>query len=150
MSERTVNKVEPKNIKGDDLMAFVIYGKVKAVDADGLRLIVTDIFGKEISIKGKDLIENSLSADQYQEEQKIGKTKAEEIFTSSANKPLTVAFEKADGTVRTLRGRYIGPGPLGRSMVEDLDIDDPKDRIRQVDNRTISLLIVDGVKYVVK
>jgi hypothetical protein len=143
-------KVEPKKIKGDDLMAFITYGKVKAVDADGLRLIVTDISGKEISIKGKDLIENSLSADQYQEEQKIGKNKAEEIFTTSGNKPLTVTFEKADGTIRTLRGRYIGPGPLGRSMVEDLDIDDPKDRIRQVDNRTISLLIVDGIRYVVK
>lgn len=150
MSERTIHKVNPVQIKGDDLMAFITYGKVKAVDADGLRLIVTDIFGKEISIKGKDLIENSFSADQYQEEQKIGKTKAEEIFTTSVNKPLTVAFEKADGSKRTLRGRYIGPGPLGRSMVEDLDIDDPKDRVRQVDNRNISLLIVDGIKYVVK
>jgi len=150
MSERTIHKVNPVQIKGNDLMAFITYGKVKAVDADGLRLIVTDILGKEISIKGKDLIENSLSADQYQEEQKISKTKAEEIFIASGNKPLTVAFLKADGTERVLRGRLIGPGPLGRSMVEDLDIDDPKDRIRQVDNRNIIFLIVDGIKYVVK
>lgn len=150
MSERTKHKVNPIQVKGDDLMAFVIYAKVKAVDAAGLRLVVTDINGKEISIKGKDLIETSFSADQFQEEQKITKTKAEEVFTSLQDRPLTVAFKKVDGKERILRGRLIGQGALGRSMVEDLDIDDPKDRIRQVDHRSILWFICDGVKYNVK
>jgi len=39
---------------------------------------------------------------------------------------------------------------LGRSMVEDLESSDKKNRMRQVDHRTIKWLIVDGVKYVVK
>lgn len=38
---------------------------------------------------------------------------------------------------------------LGRSMVEDMDTSD-KNKIRLVDHRTISYLIVDGVKYKVK
>jgi hypothetical protein len=150
MSERIKHKVVPTQIKGDDLMAFVIYAKVKAVDADGLRVIVTDTNGKEISIKGRDLIETSFSADQFQEEQKISKTKAEEIFSNVQDRPLTVAFTKADGSDRVLRGRVIGEAPLGRSLVEDLDIDDPKNRIREVDRRTIQWFVVDGVKYKIK
>lgn len=148
--ERKIHKVNPAQIKGDDLMAFIVYGKVKAVDADGLRVIITDTNGKEVSIKGKDLITTSLSADQVQEEQKITRTKAEELFGTLHNTPLTVVFEKTDGSKRTLRGRLVGVAPLGRYMVEDLDIDDPKDRIRQVDSRTIEWFVADGVKYIVK
>ena len=58
---------------------------------------------------------------------------------------------KQDGTERTLRGKLVKPEPLlGRSMVEDLDSDDKKNRLRQVDHRTINWLVVDGVKYTVK
>jgi hypothetical protein len=145
------HKVVPAKVKGDDLMAFITYAKVKAVSGDGLHLIVTDTDGREISIKGKDLIEGSFSANQYEEEKKVNKTEAAQILINAHNRPLTVCFLKADGSERVLRGRLIAPEPLlGRSMVEDLDVDDKKNRFRQVDHRTIEFLIVDGVKYVVK
>lgn len=156
-TERTMHKVNPVQIKGNDLMAFITYAKVKAVDADGLRLLVNDINGKEISIKGKDLIEGSFSADQYQEEQKVSKTQAAEILISSHNRPITVCFLKKDEKEptgekeRVLRGRLIAPEPLlGRSMMEDLDIDDGKSNVRLVDHRSLQWLVTDGVKYIVK
>ena len=41
-------------------------------------------------------------------------------------------------------------GLLGRSLCEDLDLPEGRNRLREVDHRTIKYLIVDGVKYVVK
>jgi hypothetical protein len=138
-------------IKNNDLLAIFYYVKVVAARSDN-ELLVKDLSnGQQIQVRGKDLIETCYSADQFDEEKKVSKTQAAEILINSPNRPLTVSFTKQDGQDRTLRGKLVCPEPLlGRSMVEDLDNDDKKNRLRQVDHRTINWLIVDGKKYVVK
>lgn len=152
MCERKTYKVDTTKVKKNDLMAFVYYAKVVSVSPTGESVRVqslNDGIG-EIVITGRELIENSHSADQSLEDVKVSKTRAAEILVGSPNRPLTVCFEKADGTERVLRGKLVKPEPLlGRSMMEDMDVDG-KDRLRQVDHRTIQYIIVDGVKYVVK
>ena len=145
--------VNSKKVERDDLMAFVYWGVVKSSGpSNSNRIDVTDVDrGESFFVNGKALIEASFSADRYDEVKKVTKTQAAEILVSSHNRPFTVSFEKVDGTKRTLRGRLIQPEPLlGRSMVEDLDIDNGKHRLRQVDHRTIQSLIVDNIMYVVK
>lgn len=147
--DRIVHRVKTANVNKDDIMAFVYYAKVKGKTND--KLDVTDLDGKmEFEVRGKELIERGYSADQFEEEVKITKTKAAEILISSHNRPLTVCFEKSDGSERVLRGRLVTPEPLlGRSMCEDLDIVE-KDRLRLVDHRTIKWIIVEGTRYNVK
>ncbi len=153
MEDRKLNKVLPSKVAVDDLMAFVNYVKVNQVLANGEELIVTDLDHntRKIKIAGKDLVENSLSADQFTETEKVTKTEAAEILISLHNRPFTVSFDKADGKERKLRGRLIKhEALLGRSMVEDLDEGAGKNRVRQVDHRTINFIICEGVKYLVK
>lgn len=151
--EITMKKMDPTKVKVGDLMAFMYYTTVKTVLNNGEALLVTDLDDenlRQISVQGKELVEKSFSADQYSEEVKENKTRVAEILVHSANRPLTVCFDKSDGEERTLRGRLVKPEPLlGRSMVEDLDVKG-KNRLRQVDHRTLKWLIVDNVKYIVK
>lgn len=152
MSDRKQNPVDPRQVSPGHLMAFTYYVKVETTQHNGENLLVNDLDNnnQRININGAELVKRSYSADQYAEEEKVSKTQAAEILVNSPNRPLTVSFDKADGTERVLRGRLIKPEPLlGRSMVEDLETTD-KNRVRQVDHRTIRFLIVDGVKYVVK
>lgn len=153
--DRKINSVVPSLVNKNDLMAFVNYVKVKDVLAGGEELIVTDLGNnnKDIKITGKDLVCNSLSADQYTSTEKVTKTEAAEILITLYNRPFTVCFEKADESERVLRGRFIKHEELfGRSMVEDLDepASSPRGRVRQVDHRSLKWLIVEGVKYIVK
>lgn len=153
MSDRKSNAVDHGKVKKGDLMAFTYWCRVQDVRRGGDELIVADLDNNEteIRIEGKELIVRSFSADQYAEEEKVTKTQAAELLVSSPNRPLTVSFVKQDGNERVLKGRLVKPEPLlGRSMVEDLESKDAKNRLRQVDHRTINWLIVDGVKYVVK
>lgn len=152
MSDRKQNPVDPRQVSPGHLMAFTYYVKVETTQHNGENLLVNDLDNnnQRININGAELVKRSYSADQYAEEEKVSKTQAAEILVNSPNRPLTVSFDKADGTERVLRGRLIKPEPLlGRSMVEDLETTD-KNRVRQVDHRTIRFLIVDGVKYIVK
>lgn len=147
-SERLSHRVQASKVKKGHLMAFVYYGKVETATPGRLSIRNVDD-NMSFRVEGNDLIERSFSADQYEEEIKVSKTRAAEILVSSYNRPFTVSFEKQDGDERVLRGRLVTPEPLlGRSMVEDLDIKSGH-RLRQVDHRTIKYLIVDGVKYVV-
>lgn len=152
VSERIVHKPTANAVRVGDVMMFVYFAKVKDITNGGDTLTVTNLDAgvPEIKVQGKALVENGASADQFKETQIVSKTKAAELLVSSYNRPLTVVFEKADGSERTLRGRLVQPEPLlGRSMCEDLDIADT-DRLRLVDHRTLKSLIVDGVKYTVK
>lgn len=152
MTNRTINQVNPVKIKTGDVMALTYWVKVLDVKQNGEDLIVSDLLNdlSKIRVQGKELIEKSHSADQYETEEIITKTRAAELLVNSVNRPFTVSFQKADGTDRVLKGRLVAPEPLlGRSMVEDLETCD-KNRLRQVDHRTINWLIVDGVKYTVK
>lgn len=55
------------------------------------------------------------------------------------------------GESRTLTGYLLSVDrQTGRSMVVDLEIPHDKNRIRQVDNRTLKWLIFKGVKYILK
>lgn len=153
MKDIKVKNIVPSKVKDNDLMAFVNYVKVKKVNANGEELIVAplDKNSKDIRITGLDLVVNALSADQFEDTEKVNKTEAAEILISSHNRPFTVSFEKLDGSERVIRGRLIKPEPLlGRSMVEDLDETDKKNRVRQVDHRTINYIIVSGTKFEVK
>jgi len=147
---RPFHKPQASKVKKNDLMAITFFVKVKEV-LSGSALLTTNLGAgaPEIKVDGVDLIESATSADQYQEEQTVKKTKAAEILVSSYHRPFTVSYVKEDGKERTLRGRLISHNILGRCLAEDMDIADSKDRLRQVDLRTINYLIVDGVKYTV-
>jgi len=148
-NEKVTHPLKADEVKQNDIMAFVYYAKVDKASPDVLHVRNIDD-GMDFRVEGKKLIERGFSADQYEETVKVSKTRAAEILISSYNVPLTVCFEKLDGEERVLRGRLVRPEPLlGRSMVEDLDIDDSH-RQRLVDHRTIRYLIVEGVKYEVK
>lgn len=151
-------KIDPDKIKAGDLLAFVSYVKVDSVvrnnanplEKPKMSLIDLDTNSK-LEVQGSDLIEHALSADQFTTTTVVGKSDVAYILTSSYGKPFTVSFQKLDGTMRVMRGRLIHPENLmGRSYVEDLDIVNGQNRVRQVDHRTIEYLILDGTKYEVK
>ncbi len=156
MTEQKKHKINPLKVKCGDLMTLTHWVKVKNPSDFYHTLIVSDLDNDdlpEIHIRGKQLVENAFSADQFVEEENVTKTVAAEILVSSHNRPLTVCFKKQDGSERVIRGRLLKhEALLGRSMVEDLDTPkgDKRGRLRQVDHRTIHYLIVDGVKYLVK
>ena len=148
--DRVVHKVSSTKVKVGDIMAFVYYAKVKSAKPELLSVKAVDESKLDFEVNGKQLIENGFSADQFDEEITVTKTRAAELLISSHNRPLTVCFEKADGKERTLRGKLVTPEPLlGRSMMEDFDVSS-SNRLRLVDHRTIKFLIVEGIKYTVK
>jgi hypothetical protein len=157
---RKTNKTEPAKVQAGHLMAIIYYVTVENTAYNGERLTVKDVVGDtgKIDINGKSLIETALSADQFQETVKVNRTQLAQLLIESHNRPFTVVFDKQESKdgkdkERKLRGRLIShEALLGRSLVEDLDIDakDPKGRTRLVDHRTLKSLIVDGVKYELK
>ena len=145
-------KESRSGVRTGDLMCFSYWGKVDLVRGPG-NVMVEDVdHGNKFNVTGTNLIDAAYSADKYDTTKSVTKTEAAEILVGSKNVPFTVVFTKDNGEERTLRGRLIKPEPLlGRSYVEDLDLgSDDKNRRRQVDHRTISEIIVDGTKYVVK
>jgi hypothetical protein len=97
--EREVIKVDTTKVKKDDLMAIIYYVKVKSVNAARDEMNVTDLENglSDINVRGKDLIQNSLSADFFGKEEKATMTRMAEILISSPNRPLTVCFKRKDG-----------------------------------------------------
>ncbi|MGA1265450.1 MAG: hypothetical protein ACO331_16350, partial [Prochlorothrix sp.] len=56
-----------------------------------------------------------------------------------------------EGEERILTGYFVKVNPgLGRSLVIDLEVADDKNRLRQIDHRTINWIIFKGIKYIVK
>lgn len=150
-TQRKTHKVNPRKVIKGHMMAFVYYAKVDSSSLGGQSVQVEGLDNDQgkFSVHGATLIENSFSADLYEEEERVTKTKAAELLISSHNRPLTVTFIKQDRKKRVLRGRLLAAEPLlGRSYVEDLDEPTGK-RVRLVDHRTIESLVVDGVKYTV-
>lgn len=151
---------DPKAVKPGHLMAFMYYAHVVDNDRSQEKVNVKDTDRDDpkrrgspmpFSVQGDALISAGLSADYFAREEKLSQSDIIDILRASYNEPLTVHFEEKDGTPRTLRGRKIGlDDRRGRSVCEDLDIPDRKNRIRQVDHRSLEWLIVRGVKYVVK
>ena len=136
-------------VKKNDLMAFVYWAKVDSTTYGGVYCTNVDN-GAAFEVCGDSLIQKAFSADWFEKTEKVTKTEAAEKLSTAYNRPFTVCFKKANGDTRELRGRLIKPEPLmGRSMVEDLDLNEGSP-MRLVDHRTIEWLIVDGVKYEVK
>lgn len=144
--------IDPKKIKVGELLAVISYVKVTDVVRPGHEIMVKDVeTGGEYAIKGAPLIERCSSADQFTDTKKLTKTELAEKLTTSYNRPLTVVFEKADGSERTLRGKFLSHEQLlGRSYLEDMDLDKNANNSRLTDHRTLRSLIVDGVKYLLK
>lgn len=137
-------------MKANTIVSMTDYVFVQSVHGTTARVKNLDT-GTEFSVHGQVLIDEMKSADEFNRVEEVSKTRLAEILTSSYNIALQVKFEKANGEERVIRGRIKSHEPLmGRSYVEDLDIDDPKSRLRLVDHRTLKHVIVDGVKYVVK
>lgn len=146
-------KESRNEVRKGDLMCFSYWGEVVEVRRGGNDVLVKDVdYGNQFTVTGANLIESAHSSDKYATSKTVTKTEAAEILVGSKNVPFTVVFTKDNGEERTLRGRLLKPEPLlGRSYVEDLDLgSEDKNRRRQVDHRTISEIIVNGVKYVVK
>ena len=137
------------NLKTGDILSITDY--VEVVEVGHQRIKVKNLDnGVLFSIKGQELLDDTHSASEVKKTEKTPLTKIAERLTASYNVAFEVKFKKANGEDRVLRGRLLGAEPvLGRSYVEDLDIDkdDPKGRKRLVDHRTLQYLIVDGVKY---
>jgi hypothetical protein len=142
---------DASEVTAGNIVAITSYARVVGGMYD--RIAVTDLdTGVDYDIQGSALIKRLASADHYTEEKKVSRTEMAETLVASRNTPFTVRFVKKDGEDRRLRGRLIKPEAiLGRSMVEDFDKEGGvRDRISQVDHRTIYELIVDGVKYTLK
>lgn len=132
-----------------DIMAFIYWGRVERVNYDSLDVVDLDNHNR-FGVNGRALIDQSLSADFFDKEEKVTQTKAAEILITAINQPFTVRFTKQNNDERTLRGRLVKPEPLlGRSHVYDLEVAKGSP-LRLVDHRTIQWIIVGGVKYVVK
>jgi hypothetical protein len=149
--------VRPDEVRPGDLLAFTYYTRVQSVSTpsdDGHVLDLVDLDAGEapFRVKGDSLIARASSADQSAETRSVTRTECARLLVGTEGRAavFTVCFDRADGTERTLRGRYLEQDEhLGRSRVEDLDRP-PGDRIRLVDHRTLKWLIVDGIRYVVR
>ncbi len=155
MNDRKTHGVDVTKINKGDLMTFTYWvtvkDKLKQNNVEILRVIDVNDQLAVFEIRGKELVESGTSADQFHENQKITKTAAAQLLIESHNKPFTVSFMKQDGQERVLRGRLVKhEALLGRSMVEDLDSTDKKNRMRQVDHRTLNWIVVDGMRYEIK
>ncbi len=147
-------KIQASKVKIGHLMCLQYWVRVTGTDRMGEHLDVSGVTPgtpSNFRVDGKELVESSLSADQYATEEKVSQTQAAELLVNAYNQPFTVFFQKQDGEYRTLRGRLVRPEPLlGRSHVEDLDIPADKSPRRLVDHREIIWLVLGNVKYAVK
>lgn len=148
-NKKTLNSMK---VKKGDIVAVQYFTKVTEVHEKGRTINVDQLDTEgDFSIRGRELVDQCFSADQFETTEAVTKTKAAEILSTSFNTPFTVVFVTQEGETRLLRGRLVQPEPLlGRSSVEDLDIPRTSHRLRLVDHRTIQSLIVNNVKYTVK
>jgi hypothetical protein len=138
-------------IKVGERFSMTDYFTVVSVDKTNESMIVKNASGNTLTIKGKELIEQSLlSNQQFSSKVAVGKNEMAERLLSAGDKIFTVTFEKQDGSKRVLTGHLISGEPnLGRSNVIDLEIT-KGNALRQVDHRTISSLVINGVCYTSK
>lgn len=138
-------------MKKGTVLALLKYARVKEVLSDGTVFVEDLDDGLEFGLRGKDLLGSVFSADAVEQEKEVSRTKLVQVLTEAGDKPFTVTFVKSDGSERTLVGRYAGTETIfGRSNVIDLEIPADQHRLRQVDHRTITSIIFDGVRYTLK
>lgn len=132
----------------NELISLSIYGEV--LERTDTTIVCRDkASGQVLRLEGAEIRSNS--ADTFSEIRKVNKTEMAQTLLDACCDVFTVVFLKQGGETRTLRGRLIQSElPLGRVLVEDMDIDFGLTNIRQVDLRTIQSLILGGTKYVLK
>lgn len=136
------------NIKVGEVLSSTYYMTVVGKEKDSIK--VKDNHGQEFVVKGKKLIEQMSSNLQYDRTEKVNRTIIAGLLTGAGDTVFNVTFEKADGHVRNLTGRLVGTeNQMGRSNVVDLEVASGSPQ-RQVDHRTISELILRGVRYQTK
>lgn len=101
-------------------------------------------------INGDSLIESLNNADTFVRSEELTKTEIAQKLVETHGQIFTVKFTKQDGGARMLKGYLTKIEPLlGRCYCIDLYAEGPT-KLRLVDNRTISELIFNGVRYFVK
>lgn len=144
--------IDASKIKVGDVVTITHFAKVRDIIKGGreINVVNLDLRDCDFWIRGTELVEQCMSADQFAKEIEVTRTQCVEKLMVSYNVPFTVCFDKADGSERVLRGRLIQPEAVfGRSHVEDLEVDRSQNRTRLVDHRTVKWLVVGNVKYTV-
>ncbi len=138
-----------KEIKPGERLSMTYYLDVQSVGGDELK--VKDQNGMTFTIRGKNLIENTIqSASQFDKTEKLSRTQIVEILMNARDRVLTANYIKQDGTERTIVCHLIdSENTMGRSNVHDLEVTSGHP-IRQIDHRTINWLIINNTKYQVK
>ena len=139
-------------MKKNDIVSYTSYSKITLVGNNNVSVVDLNN-GTEYDINGKLLVDQLVSADDFEKTQKCTKTELADKIANVGALPFTVVFEKQHGESRTLRGIMLKvENGLGRSNVIDLDLPlaDKANRMRQVDHRTLQSLIVNNVKYILK
>lgn len=128
-----------------------MYVEVLDKTANGIK--VKDSNGSQFEIRGPQLIESTMNSNQqFEKVEKVSRTAAIEALLSAGDSVFTAEYVKQDGTPRVLVGRLLSSeNLLGRSNAEDLMLPaSEKNRMRQIDHRTLESVIVKGTKYTVK
>jgi hypothetical protein len=141
-----------------EMLSFTNYFKV--VQQNGNSLLLSEVKNSNkselITIEGKDILNQLVSADQYESTVKLTKAQMIDKLLSAGDKVVTVNFTKQDGTIRTLRGTNpTAEINLGRTQIIDLEVleKNPQDKtrgIRLVDNRQLEWIVLENVMYISK
>lgn len=172
------NKLIVNQIKVGDKLSRLSYLKILTVFSSAVE--VQNEEGVKWTIDKAIIEKECYSADQFTETKIVNRSELIEIFNKTGDNIYTVNFNKQakladafdavcnkgklksnatlkkelseamNGEERTLIGYTISREVAwGRSMVINLETED-KNRIRQVDHRTLNWLICQNVKYIVK
>jgi hypothetical protein len=136
-------------IKPGEVLSSTMYLTVVSKDTDSIK--VKDNLGREFTVKGPKLIEETMSsASQYAKEEKIARTKAAEVLVNAGDTVFTAEFVKQNGEERVMVAKLLeNENLMGRSNVLDLQ-ETAAHKIKQVDHRTLKSLILKGTKYTIK
>lgn len=159
-----------ENIKKDDMLCSINYYKVLSKDTVNKTVRLQNDNGLVLDVTENIPITEMYSADYYHSEVVLPRSLVVQHLLNARDIIFTVSFRKKvnpkdiikhiddtddidellNGETRILTGilNYIDKA-TGRTFVTDLKIPPNKNRMRQVDNRTISWLIIKNVKYIV-
>jgi hypothetical protein len=150
--DRPSHPVDPATVKVGDYMSMHINLQVKEVGPEGL--VVEDLDnGGTFNIDGADMIKTLKSASYHAEDVRLSLSDMVRILITSFGLPFTAAYVKKDGQEREMKAINIHNEELfGRSLVRDLELpkDEKQSNLRLVDHRTMSSLVVDGVRYLIR
>lgn len=138
--------------KVGEFVSITHYAQIDEIDAKTGKLTLHNVnTGLKFSAAGDNLLESMSSANHFTKTEKVTRTELAEKLIESKGLPLTVKWEKEDGSKRTLIGILLSHENLmGRGYMHDFEIGDVKSGIRLVDFRTLEELTVNNVKFILK